>query len=583
MNKLKKDICLVLTVTAFAASVYGCSMSEFFNENSDNGSEHVVNVTEDPFRPDVNQLVSGNDYSLMSEDDEMLFETVPADENISSGTCPVLYSSDNTALSEMNDQGTDGDRIAGDGIYSCTYNVRSDDGKEQSYYVQSGEDKTNEVAIKYFDEITPDEVNEVKEVNSQISDIVSGFSDENGNVLDCASAFAAVSDYTKKLYESGQVVDYVSDDISQTVWMKLKSGISCSYENYVEGTDGGGDDVEIQIKTFQPFKEHYLTYRDYDVYSKLMKYPDDAATTIDKKFKCSSFSSSDNFDDSEVTVNDIVSEFSENSVIIWHGHGGFNAKYGSKIGTGTIFSNETYPNDSDLIRDYFIVEFNVKGECRVGLTYKYFENYCNDMTNSFVYLGACSSMKDTRLCTVFLNKGASAVIGNDNTINSEYNLKMIKSFCKGMTKKNGFFKDYKSAKDALDYAYKEIGDPPDVKEGEELVDGGKPVLIGNGNYRIQDSGEKSESAESSESSGASGKSLAIEKSYISVQEGKTASINIKSFPDGYDKDDLVWSSEKTDIATVSDGTVTGNGKGSTVIHVATSDKQYNAFCAITVN
>lgn len=578
--KFNNVLSKVIAVSVLVYSLAGCSASEFFKKSD--GSETENYSVEDPFRPDVNQLVSSGNYSLIGEDDEKLFETVLSDENLSNGA--ALYSSDGEMLSPMNDDGMFGDRIAGDGIYSCLYNVRSDDGKERAYYTQSGNFRTEPVTIKYFDEITSEDLENVNKVNGQLADALSGYYDENGFVKDADAAYRTAVDFTEKLYRSGEVVDYMTDDSTGSVWMKMSSGISYVYNNIAEGTDGGGDDVNIQIKTFQPFREHYLTHRDPSVYTEYMKYPDQGAQKIADEFDCAQFSSSDNYDNTSVDLSNIISNFTSDSIILWHGHGGFDPKYGSHIGTGislTSFRNSVGASVcSQMIDDQYITRFGVEGETRVGLTYRYFDANLGDMTNSFVYLGTCFSMKDTRLCTVFLNKGASAVIGNDESISSLFNLSMIKSFSEGLTQKNKILwlipSGYKNAKEALEYAYSNVGGP------EAFDSLGKPVLIGDISYRVKDASENAEEQDPSVTSLTVTKKLKLSESYVSVASGSSVTLNVSSVPEGYSASDLVWSSENKKIAKVSNGTVTGAGSGSTVIHVSTSDNKFSAFCAVTV-
>lgn len=580
MKGTGKGIRLALAAFFTAYALSGCSLYEFFNGNTNTNTNSGTSAyaVQDQWYPAEGELISDSSYAVTGEDDEMLFETVPS-EGFSDEI--GLYDSEGNMVSAMNDNGMYGDRVAGDGIYSCMANVRSDSGEPQSYHVEAGDFKTDPLVINYFDEITREDVKQVTELNSMISDSISKYYDKDGFIINKKKkdAYAKVADITKDLYKNDELIDYFCDDRNQTVWMKLNSGISYFYNTPVKDTDSGGDDLNITIKTFQPFRQHYLDHRtgmkDY------MKYPDDGATKIDKAYDCASFSSFDNYDNNSVSVNTLLSQFEPDSLIIWHGHGGYNSAIGSELGTGEIFSADKYPSTSALVKDACVVEFNVKDETRVGLTYKYIDMFCGDLSNSFIYLGTCSSLKDTRLCTSFLKKGASAVIGNDNVINTKYNLKMIKSFCEGITQDKQYnainLKTHFNALDALEYAYDKNGKP----KGKDSP--GKPMIIGNFDYRIEDAAEEIPTTTAYYMNEINTAKLKIKQTYINVNSGSEETALLSSLPSGYKESDIVWSSEDSSVAkTDKNGKITGVSAGSTVIHAETSDGKYIAYVAVIV-
>lgn len=76
--------------------------------------------------------------------------------------------------------------------------------------------------------------------------------------------------------------------------------------------------------------------------------------------------------------------------------------------------------------------------------------------------------------------------------------------------------------------------------------------------------------------------LYIDRYLIIVEAGKSAVIEC-TLPDGYEESDLVWSSEKSNVASVLSGTVTGIAEGSSVVTVKTSDGKFTATCTVIVN
>lgn len=76
--------------------------------------------------------------------------------------------------------------------------------------------------------------------------------------------------------------------------------------------------------------------------------------------------------------------------------------------------------------------------------------------------------------------------------------------------------------------------------------------------------------------------LQLEVYYIRLDENEQENVKIKNLPDGYTEGDLIWTTEKPEIATISGGVVTGIGYGSTIAAVKTADGMYVCYIAINV-
>ena len=75
----------------------------------------------------------------------------------------------------------------------------------------------------------------------------------------------------------------------------------------------------------------------------------------------------------------------------------------------------------------------------------------------------------------------------------------------------------------------------------------------------------------------------VDYSFV-VHAGYVKAIGIKALPEGYTKNDLVYTSSNTDIASVdADGNVSGLQSGSVVVIVATSDKKHSISCNVLVS
>lgn len=78
-------------------------------------------------------------------------------------------------------------------------------------------------------------------------------------------------------------------------------------------------------------------------------------------------------------------------------------------------------------------------------------------------------------------------------------------------------------------------------------------------------------------------SISLDTVYVSVGVGESATVNISSYPTGYDASKFRWSIEDTSIATNSGGTITGVSAGSTILKVESTDGRFSQFCGITVS
>ncbi len=76
--------------------------------------------------------------------------------------------------------------------------------------------------------------------------------------------------------------------------------------------------------------------------------------------------------------------------------------------------------------------------------------------------------------------------------------------------------------------------------------------------------------------------VALNKSAVSLEEGKTETLQATVMPDNATDKAVTWKSSNTAVAAVSNGTVTAKKAGTAVITVTTSDGGYTANCTVTV-
>jgi len=90
------------------------------------------------------------------------------------------------------------------------------------------------------------------------------------------------------------------------------------------------------------------------------------------------------------------------------------------------------------------------GEVMIAINHKYITNHMNNISDSFVYLGACKSMQDDRLANAFMEKGAAGVVGFDNTVQAIYDRKFAEGIFSYLTKLNQKSGKYFTLKEAFE-------------------------------------------------------------------------------------------------------------------------------------
>ncbi len=90
-----------------------------------------------------------------------------------------------------------------------------------------------------------------------------------------------------------------------------------------------------------------------------------------------------------------------------------------------------------------------------------------------------------------------------------------------------------------------------------------------------------ENQENEEQTG-TGEYLSISTYYVDLAPSEQADILVTNIPEGYSETDIIWESDNTEVASVSNGKVIANGVGNAIIIVRTADDMYEAHCSISV-
>lgn len=180
-----------------------------------------------------------------------------------------------------------------------------------------------------------------------------------------------------------------------------------------------------------------------------------------------------------------IQSLGPNQIVIWQSHGNWDEENEHiVIQTGADYDDEKYATDPDYKADVDngrIVKIDTYYE---GITAAYFEEYLGDLTGSFIFLGQCDSAHDgsDELASVFLRKGASAVIANSKTIRMTYGNVMQYTVTKLLADINPDTKGYYTLGDALTKAKSIYGASDHDRYPGSL--GAELLLFGDANYHL---------------------------------------------------------------------------------------------------
>jgi len=565
MKMRKLSVCLsVITLL----SLTGCNAESFFNGTSA-GTEALseqVGIAMPASEVEEHGITADTPYKTIGDEEGVLFETALNEEDIAGNAEVGLYDDTHTKVSDLYDDGTHGDRIAGDGIYSCRYAPEVTEESEKEYTIKINDFETEPTSVRFFDEITEEDVKATQQLKAQFDAAISAYTSPSGSVAkeDRDAVITTLKAIAEQMQLSGEVVEYRINS-NENIVLKMSSGITYIHQVWEDGYDSGHCPQDISVWSCQPCKAGY----DSDL-ADYMKKPDAGANALDSEFDNVEFS--ENLDDGEVTLN-TVRTFTTDQIVLWHGHGGYDPKLHSYILTGHQTSDGALSSE-DLVEDRVTVCGDV-----YAFTYRFVDAYCGDLSNSLIYLGTCNSGRDGVLANSFLKKNCRLYIGNSQSIRTKYNTTMIRSVAEYLAEEKRFLifgLGYRTASEALAKAKEDNG--KDDGSGRNS----KPLLFGDSAYILGEKMNEEESSVVGKTEIASG-SISLDAAYLSMKAGETATVQITKYPKGYEAADFVWTIEDTSIATNNGGTVKALAKGYTVLKVESTDKKLSQFCAVSVS
>lgn len=470
-----------------------------------------------------------------------------------------LCLNDGKVVEKMQDDGTGGDAEANDGIYTCVVATKIDKPTSVEYYAKYLNVTSEKISISYFAQPSEELRQEYIDVQQEVDAIEEQYLEEDGYISNenISEVLKHVAEYAEELQKEEIVLSYEITESS--IVMKLSSGLTSVYAPEIEGTYSVSSDTQMSVRIYQPYYEWVSTIT--DNYISLPNGVDrevdllsEAAEDVVEVFDNYSFSEDMVYIDDEVTL-DTIKEFGANQIILWQGHGVYAGEdIHSLICTGTEFDWDAWLWDPVYFMDCCqdrIVEFN--GDETISS--KFVDKYCDELDNSFIYLGPCESGYDDVLANSFLNKGAEAVVANTKTILCLYGDMMEYTTTHLMTQINTETQNYYTLGEALAEAKLLYGESDALYGG----DGAVPTIFG---------GENAEKFRLGDYTATYVQDFDIFDSEI-ITIGEVSVIEPKLFPEDADSYTITWSSSDEMVASVTPtgnaGIIHAKSKGETTI------------------
>lgn len=331
-----------------------------------------------------------------------------------------LITNEKNVVSEMVDDGTSGDVVANDNIYTAVVDLFSKTRENKEYYALSGQHISNSVVICFYSELTKDELSNFSKVEDSISDI---------------KDFKAAVDYIKS---SKEIADYNIDTDSKTITYNTIYGISGIWEERKDGFKGTGElalsqdqgnDYDAvfsqiplmkktavlkkkQIAVFRPFRNSEFQYDDFLSVGNILGNATEAKVDV--------------FDDENANLNSMKS-WGKYGIVLFDSHGSW-ANETPYIVTGEDFDEFRFNWDllyyiehagysADFLSGRIIVINN-----RICVRDTFFDKYYNneELSNTVVFLGICHGLHNDDLANSMFRKNVVAVLGYTDTVSVDY-------------------------------------------------------------------------------------------------------------------------------------------------------------------
>ena len=390
----------------------------------------IHNITFENFKADV------FDIYINSEEQTTFTVNVITDQD--SKIDVGVYDEDNTFICTMNDNGVDGDEVAGDGLYSGIANLFSEEVKLLKYHAEYNGVKSESFEICYYRDLTQEEFGSFTKLMNKISSMT----------YEEAYAFIQNSSEIKSfsVNENEKIISFMSTYGIGGIWdnyIQSKSDESIlkgrgefalpdseQIDHDVDGSERllynsadsiiGAADItpahsNHDVVALRPFRNTEFQYDDFEYASSSISSALDGQATV--------------IDDGNVTV-EVMKNLSNYGTVLIDSHGTL------KDGTTPYMLIGEELNETRFLWDpvYYLLHVGYSADYLSGRIYctgyhnrlaiggKFIDRYYSNgsLSDSIWYLGTCYSMYDNTISNALTGKGAKTVFGFSQPVTTYY-------------------------------------------------------------------------------------------------------------------------------------------------------------------
>lgn len=300
----------------------------------------------------------------------------------------------NKEIGKLYDNGRSPDKIAGDGIYSGTFELFSDS-RGDEIYTASIDKVQKSHNIFFYTEFTQQDFDDFEQVRKKLEEIRETNQDKpREDILNL------VEDYLK----NNSMIESYSRSVNQ-ITFTMTSGIYSIFE--FEKPDGflNGNSKYTQKKTavLRPYMGIDSNFNNH-----LVESAEELSASIGATYKV--------FDSANAGYQQFKN-LQGYEIILINTHGGFIE------GKPTLALPEEYNeniNPADCQAKRVVINTNSKSVSLLPLFFTHYYADDNGLNNALVYLGACNGLKNNVLAASFLSGGAKVVLGYTSPVTFLY-------------------------------------------------------------------------------------------------------------------------------------------------------------------
>ena len=451
-GRLFRILAAVLIAASAAALFSGCC--GLLVKRRDDGGK--TTKTEPAAKPIVLTDFSGDTDAMIVNDTEDVVFTVKGSE-AGRGDISIVVNDSNLGM--MRDDGVAPDETAGDGIYTASITISSDDYAETlKICAASGKQRSDMFLLNVYEMPTEAEAKAADDLENALNAIWASYGGEETALSeDEITNLLQYAEDAVNQDASGLIAECRRDDTSLEIRFR-NGGLFC-VSPLMDGLWSIGDGGNVRITTLEPFPEAVGRVR-------VSPHVDQNAGRISAAFPNYSFYAEDNMDGGAVTLG-TVDAFSSRQLILWEGHGGWGPLAHSYIVTQERTGLSDVFSDWSLFKSWIGKEF-VIANGKKAFTAKYVKKYCGDLRDSVLVFATCNGGRDDRLAKAFLDKGAAAVVAFSDLLAIQYSQEFLDAFLPALTEINKETGNYYTLYEAMEYA-KGLAGRTDAKYKKDMA------------------------------------------------------------------------------------------------------------------